>query len=165
MKVNMRKLFQKKLSQPQRTDIFMTSQREEEEPHLKIAVQFEAAEKLNNFLKEKGLPERWGIPLLIEYGLSDEGEGELEKLRGEMQSQMRHLWGKHAIMKFKAYELFTENARITLKLNILLSENRSLKKRLKDEDLQNLVPSNEWDDWDNTVTGKYYSKYIFMNRP
>lgn len=164
MKVDIRKLSQKK-SHVQRTDLFLASQKEEEELHLKIAIQLEAAEKLNNFLKEKGLPERWGIRLLIDYGLSDEGEGELEKLRAEMQSQMRHFWGKHAIVKFRAYELFTENARITFKLNILLSENRSLKRRLKDEGLQDLVPGNEWDDWDNAATGKYYSKCVFMNRP
>jgi regulator of replication initiation timing len=141
----------------------MTSEKKDEEPHLKIAIQPEAAEKLKYFLKEKGLPERWGVPLLIEYGLSDETEKELGGLKSEMQSQMRDLWRKYGIMKFNAYRFFTENTRISMKLNMLLSENQALKKRLKDERLVDPVPSNEWDDWDNTVTKKYYRKYVCKN--
>jgi len=164
MKVNIRKLFQKKPPQLQSTDVAMTSEKKDEEPHLKIAVQPEVAEKLNRFLKEKGLPERWALPLLVEYGLSDESEEELEKLRLEMQSKMRYLWGKYAIIKFKAYGLSMDNTRITMKLNMLLSENQLLKKRLKDEGFQSLVPNDEWDNWDNTVTAKYYDRYLFINR-
>ncbi|MEM2130090.1 MAG: hypothetical protein QXZ70_05780 [Candidatus Bathyarchaeia archaeon] len=68
--------------------------------------------------------------MLIQYGLSDENEEEMEKLRLEKDSQAgRSLYRDYVVMKFKAYEYFMENKRITMKLNILLSENRLLKKK------------------------------------
>ncbi|MEM1563728.1 MAG: hypothetical protein QW161_03535 [Candidatus Bathyarchaeia archaeon] len=47
-----------------------------EKVRLKIAIPYEIAEKLRQFLKEKGILESQGIPLLIHYGLSDESEEE-----------------------------------------------------------------------------------------
>jgi hypothetical protein len=164
MKANIRKLYRKRAAQPNTVGLITALEKNRKEPHLKITIQSEAAEKVKNFLNEKGLPERWGLPLLIEYGLSEETEKELDKLKSEMQLQMRELWRKYALMKFKAYGLFTENTRITMKLNMLLSENWSLKKRLKDERLLEPVPSNEWDGWSKTVTENYYRKYVCKNR-
>jgi len=164
MKANIRKLYRKRAAQPNTVGLITALEKNRKEPHLKITIQSEAAEKVKNFLNEKGLPERWSVPLLIEYGLSDETEKELDKLKSEMQSQMRELWRKYALMKFKAYGVFTENTRITMKLNMLLSENWSLKKRLKDESLLEPVPSIEWDVWSNTVTENYYRKYVCKNR-
>jgi len=135
-----------------------------EKARLKVAIPHEVAEKLEQFLKEKGLPERQGIPLLIEYGLSDESEEELEKLKTEKQSQMGHLWGSHAIMKFKAYEYFMENNAIIMRLPFLLSKNRSLKLRLEKEGLQSCVSQDELDSWDESKVNEFYCKYVFTNR-
>ena len=164
MKASIRGLHRKKVAQPKSTDLITAVEKNREERHLKITIQTDLAEKLRKFLKEKALSERWGVPLLIEYGLSDETEKDLDELKSDMQSQMRELWRKYALMKFKAYGLFTENTRITMKLNMLLSENWSLKKRLKDERLLEPVPSNEWDGWSKTVTENYYRKYVCKNR-
>ena len=164
MKASIRGLHRKKVAQPKSIDLITAVEKNREERHLTITIQTDLAEKLRKFLKEKALSERWGVPLLIEYGLSDETEKDLDELKSDMQSQMRELWRKYALMKFKAYGLFTENTRITMKLNMLLSENWSLKKRLKDERLLDPVPSNEWDGWSNTVTENYYRKYVCKNR-
>jgi len=164
MKPHIRRLLQRKTSPVKSTYLAINPEDRDKGLPLKIVVQSEIAEKLDSFLKEKGLPEREGIQTLIEYGLSDEDEEELEKLRSEKESQVSYMHGKYATMKFRAYELFVENRRITMKLNMLLSENRLLKKRLKDEGLQDPVSKDEWDDWDKDATEKYYRKYVFLNR-
>jgi len=89
VKINIRKLLRRKqASQSKRVD-FITALNEIEsrgKACLKAAIPYEAAEKLNQFLKDKGLPERRGIPLLIKYGLSDESVEELGKLKLEKES-------------------------------------------------------------------------------
>ena len=135
-----------------------------EKARLKVTIPHEVAEELEQFLKEKGLPERQGIPMLIRYGLSDESEEELAKLKSERQSQIGYLWGTYCTMKFRAYEYFMENKELTMKLQFLLSENRSLKMRLKKEGLQSYVLKHDWDDWDKVVVEDYYRKYVFMSR-
>jgi hypothetical protein len=154
MKTNVIGLFQKKMPQTKRE----ASKSTREEPHLRVAIPPEASAKLNQFLQEKGLPEMLGVPLLIEYGLPNESEKELGELRLEMQEQMGSLWGKYATTKFEAHELSMENTRIAMKLNLMLSENRVLKKRLTEEGLQ--VPNDEWDNWDSSATMKYYRRYV-----
>jgi len=167
MKNQRRKNFQQKQASPSRRGDVISALEEiesREKTRLKIAIPYEAAEKLDRFLKEKGLPYREGIPLLITYGLSDETAEELEKLKSEKESQMGRLWGTYAIMKFRAYEYFVENNAITMRLSFLLSENRSLKRMLEKEGLQDRIPKDEWDNWDKATIEDYYRKYVFKNR-
>jgi len=113
-------------------------------------------------LKEKGIPESQGIPLLIQYGLSGENEEELEKLKDEMRSENgRNLWGEYAVIKFRAYEYFMENKVMVMNLPRMLDENRMLKWRLEMKGLTELIPKDEWDNWDQSVIDAYYKKYVF----
>ncbi|MGQ9743866.1 MAG: hypothetical protein ACUVQW_04540 [Candidatus Bathycorpusculaceae bacterium] len=135
-----------------------------EKARLRVAIPHAAAEKLEQFLKEKGLSERQGIPLLIEYGLSDESEEELDKLRLEKESQIHHMYGTYCNMKFRAYEYFMENKAITIRLSFLLSKNQSLKQKLVEEGLQSYLSQDEWDNWNEAEVNEFFRKYVFMNR-
>ena len=136
-----------------------------EKLRVRIAIPYETAEKVRRFLKEKGMLESQGIPLLIQYGLLSESEEELEKLRNEMRSEnARNLWGEYAVMKFRAYEYFVENKVMVMNLSKMLDENRMLKRRLEIEGLEKLIPRDEWDSWDESVADAYYRKYVFGGR-
>jgi hypothetical protein len=167
MKIDRRESSQKEQdSKRQRADLITALEAIEsrEKARLKVTIPREAAEKLEKFLSDKGLPRRQGIVLLISYGLSDESKEELEKLRLEKESQMRYLWGTYCNMKFRAYEYFMENKAITIRLSSVLSKNRSLKLRLKEKGSQNYVFKDEWDNWDETRVNEFFHKYVFMNR-
>ena len=135
-----------------------------EKARLKVVIPYETAKRLEQFLKEKGLPKRQGIPIIIEYGLSDESEEELQKLKSEKESQTHDLYGTYCIMKFRAYEYLMENKAITMRLSFMLSENRSLKHRLKEQGLQSYVAEDEWDKWDEAKMNEFFQKYVFMDR-
>jgi hypothetical protein len=136
-----------------------------EKVRVRIAIPYETAEKVRRFLKEKGILESQGIPLLIQYGLSSESEGELERLKNEMRSEnARNLWGEYAVMKFRAYEYFMENKAMVMNLSKMLDENRMLKRRLEIEGLTKLIPGDEWDSWDKSIVDAYYRKYVFGGR-
>jgi len=135
-----------------------------EKARLKVSIPHAAAEKLEQFLKEKGLFERQGIPLLIEYGLSDESEEELDKLRLEKESQIHHMYGTYCNMKFRAYGYFMENKALTMRLSSLLFKNQSLKQKLAEEGLQSYLSQDEWDRWDEAKVNEFFSKYVFMYR-
>jgi hypothetical protein len=58
-----------------------------------------------------------------------------------------------------------ENKVLARALIFLLSENQSLKTRLKGEGLQSCVSQDEWDNWDNAmIDDYYYRKYVFGDR-
>jgi metal-responsive CopG/Arc/MetJ family transcriptional regulator len=166
MKTNKKFLRKDKSSQSRRPDLITALEAitARENIHLEVAIPNEIAEKLDHFLKEKGLTEREGILILFEHGLSEEGERELAKLESEMRLQISDLSGKYATKKFLAHEYFIENKEITLRLRFLLSENRFLKERMKKEGLQTHVPKDEWDNWDEPVIRDYYRKYVFTSR-
>ncbi|HVP92936.1 MAG TPA: hypothetical protein VMS94_04255 [Acidobacteriota bacterium] len=162
-----KKLFRKdKPSQSRRPDLVTALEAitAREKVHLEIAISYEIAEKLDHFLKERGLTEREGILILIEHGLPEESEEELAKLESEMRSQISDLSGKYATKRFLAHEHFIENKEITLRLRFLLSENRFLKERMKKEGLQTHVPKDEWDNWDEPIIRGYYQRYVFTSR-
>jgi len=137
-----------------------------EKVYVRVILPYEAAEKVKRFLKEKGILESQGIPLLIQYGLSSESEKELERLKREMNSEAaaQKLWSEYAVMKFRAYEYFMENKNMVMRLSSMLQENRMLKRRLKAKGMQKLVPKDEWDGWDESVLNSYYQKYVFGSR-
>jgi hypothetical protein len=136
-----------------------------EKVRVRIAIPYETAEKVRRFLKEKGILESQDIPLLIQYGLLSESEGELERLKNEMRSEnARNPWGEYAVMKFRAYEYFMENKAMVMNLSKMLDENRMLKRRLEMEGLTKLIPGDEWDSWDKSIVDAYYRKYVFGGR-
>jgi hypothetical protein len=128
---------------------------------LKVDIPHEAAEKMNQFLREKGLLNAHGIQILIEYGLSEESEEELGRLKSEMQAQTPHLWRDYAAMLRRIRECLIENYVMTLKLRSLLTQNRLLKKRLEEEGLQSYIAGDEWDE---TKLSNFYTKYVLVNR-
>jgi len=167
MKIN-KNFSRKELSpKPHQNDLISALEAIEsrEKVHIKVAIPYEAAEKLSHFLKEKGIPESQGIPLLIQYGLSSESEEKLESLKNEMKSKAaQNLWGKYAVMKFRAYEYFMENKAMVMRLPNILNENKSLKRRLKTKGLRKLIPKDEWDNWNKLRIDNFYRKYIFTSR-
>jgi hypothetical protein len=137
-----------------------------EKVHIKIVIPYETAKELSRFLKEKGILESQGVPLLIQYGVSSESEEELERLKREMNSKAaQNLWGEYAVIKFKAYEYLMENKAMVMRLSNMLYENRLLKRRLQLKGLQKLIPKDEWDSWDESVIDSYYHKYVFGKSP
>jgi hypothetical protein len=136
-----------------------------EKVRIRVKVPYETAKKVTLFLGEKGIPKSQGIPMLIQYGLSDESKEELERLKDEMESENgRNLWGEYAVMKFRVYEYFMENKVMVINLPRMLDENRMLKRRLEMEGLTELIPKDEWDNWDKSVIDAYYRKYVFGER-
>jgi len=167
MKIDQRKSSRKEqVSQRRHVDLITALEEIEsrEKARLKVTIPREVAEKLKRLLKEKGLLERQGIVLLISYGLSDESEEELEKLKLEKETQMHHLYGTYCVMKFRAYEYFMGNKAITMRLSFLLSKNQSLKQELVEEGLQSCISQDEWDNWDEAKVNEFFRKYVFMNR-
>jgi len=167
MKLDRRKpSFDKKASQRGHVDLITALEEIEsqEKTRLKVVISKEAAKKLEQFLTEKGLPKKQCISLLIRYGLSDESEEELEKLKLEKESQMHHMYGSYCNMKFRAYEYFITNKAMTIRLSFLLSKNRSLKQKLIKEGLQKCASKDEWDGWDELKVNEFFCKYVFMNR-
>lgn len=158
--------YREEISQKRRADLISVLEEidSHEKSRLKVAIPFEAAKKMEVFLEEKGLTRRQGIQMLIEYGLSEENEEELENLESERKSQIHYLYGNYCRMKFQAYEFFMENKVLAMKLRFLLSENQLLKNRLKCDDLRSYVSQDEWDNWNEALIENYYRKYVFANR-
>ncbi|MEM3365770.1 MAG: hypothetical protein QXM93_05055 [Candidatus Methanomethyliaceae archaeon] len=151
-------------SQDRRSDLISALEEVEnrKKARLKVSIPYEVAEKISQFLKEKGIEESQGIPLLFQYGLSENSDKELESLKIEMKTEpAQKLWGEYAVMRFKTYEYFIKNKTMVMKLSSMLQENRALKRRLEAEGLQELIPKDEWDCWDRSIIEAYYRKYVF----
>jgi len=152
----------KKKNEGRKKDILsiLEESRRENKRHLKIPISEGIARELHDFLKEKGLNKTEGIEKLIEYGLTDESEEELELLRVEKEAQMSQLGRRYSVMRFKTYEYFFENKNLSIKLNLMLKENRSLKTRLeKVTDRFNNV--DEWDSWGEDKIDDFLKRYVF----
>jgi hypothetical protein len=161
MKMNIFSRFKKK-SKSGKKDILsiLEESRRENKKHLKISMSEVTARELHAFLKEKGLNKTDGTEKLIEYGLSDESEEELEILRMEKESQMSQLGRQYSVMRFKTYEYYLENKNLTMKLRSMLKENRSLKVRLgKVTDRFSTV--DEWDSWSEEKIDELLKRYVF----
>lgn len=169
MKINKNISSEEHSPNPRRHDLIgvLESIERREKVHLRITVPYEIAAELSHFLKEKGILESQGIPLLIRYGLSNESKEEIERLKIEMKSEeARRLWGEYSVMKFKTYEYLMENKAMAMNLPNMLYENKLLKRRLKTKGLQKqkFTSKDKWDYWDESVIDRYYRKYVFANR-
>jgi len=112
-------------------------------------------------LNEKGLPWKEGIVLLLIYGLSDETQEELKQLRQERESKLFKISQAYSVMRFRLYEYSQENKALTMKLRLMLNENRSLKKTLEKEGVGCEIPKDDWDNWDVAKIDNYYRRYVF----
>ena len=134
-----------------------------EKARLRIAVPSEGAGQVTRFLKEKALPWRRGIILLISHGLSEETPEELEKLRSQKELDINWLSKTYSTMSFRTYEYSEVNRVLTMKLRSMLNENRMLKQAIEKAGFCN-VPEDEWDKWSEATVKGYYLKYVFRSQ-
>lgn len=129
-----------------------------------VEVPRDLATKVDEFLKSRSLFPKSGFPLLIEIGIALAETKNLEEARSEMRSQGKELRRGYAQMKFQAYEYFTANKGLTMRLRQTLRENRALKATLVEESHGELVPNDPWDDWDEKRIDEFYENYVFKSR-
>jgi len=132
-----------------------------EKAHLEIVIPANSREQVAQFLKDKGFQWRQGIALLIAYGLSDETEEELEKLRLEKELKLDWLSRTYATMRFKTYQYSEENCVLTMNLRSMLRENQALKQFWEKQDLSNYFSKDEWAE---ATVEEYYRKYVFRKQ-
>ncbi|MCQ5362460.1 MAG: hypothetical protein NO482_03445 [Candidatus Methanomethylicia archaeon] len=122
-------------------------------------------EKLNQFLLEKGFFAIDAIPVLIKYGLSSQDEDDLRVLKSEMEKELPKLDVQYTVLRFKIYQYFKVNQTLTMRLNILLAENRKLKEMCRRYGILNPGSKDEWDEWGAEKIGELYSRYLYVKRP
>jgi hypothetical protein len=115
--------------------------------------------ELFSFLEHKGYlafgQETKGIAQLLRYGLSEKNRSELEKNKSELDLS------QYAGMRFELYQCYQDNNTVTLGLSMSLAENRKLKQALRTEGLDNLVPQDDWDNWDDRFIKTFFQRYVF----
>jgi hypothetical protein len=137
----------------------MDARREKGALRLRIAMTGEFYDRLLNFLKEKGYTacrqEQEGIAMLIEYGLSKNRKGDLEKISKKMMAS------DYPSMRYECYKYFKRNQAITIGLRSHLEKNRALKKKLKRNGVKSNISKDKWDKWDGRFINSLYRKYVF----
>ena len=128
--------------------------------NLNLRVPRSFQESLKRFMKEHGLDPKFDLRKILEYGLVQESDEELEKLEIERLDLSSEVNSKYAIMKFKAYEHFKENQTLAQGLPSLVSENESLRRLLHNRGLDESVES----EWSNKKIVEFQMKYLFRNR-
>jgi hypothetical protein len=124
----------------------------------------ELAKKLDRFLCEKGFRVSDAAPVLIEYGLNSLDEGALKELGGERERELPKLETNYAVVRFQAYQCFMINQAIVMRLHILLSENRRLKKLCMAEGMMGAaMVKDAWESWGAAEVDSFYKRYVFVN--
>jgi hypothetical protein len=111
--------------------------------HLKLKVPRSFQEALKKFVKEYGLHPKFDVRKILEYGLVEESDLELERLEIERLDPSSEVNSKSAIIKFKTYENFVYNKSRAQGLPFLVSENGSLRRVLYEKGLVD-SPENKW---------------------
>lgn len=129
--------------------------------HLKLAMSDDFHARFYGFLEERGFlcygHEKPGIALLIDYGLSEESRDELARNVSDMEAVM----SRYAATRYRVHDCYEENSAIASGLRIMLAVNKSLKRRLKEAGLGNLVDEDDWDSWGEETVSSFYRKYVF----
>ena len=128
--------------------------------NLKLSVPRSFHESLKKFMKEHGLDPKFDVRKILEYGLAEESDEELERLEIERLDSSSVVHFKYAITKFKAYENLTYNKALALGLQFLVSENESLRRVLHEECLANSPESK----WTRERIDDFQRKYVFGNK-
>jgi len=125
--------------------------------HLKLRVPRSFQESLKKFVKEHGLHPKFDVRKILEYGLVEESDVELERLEMERLDPSSEVNSKSAVMKFKTYENFVYNKSRAQGLPSLVSENGSLRRVLYEKGLVD-SPENKWT---KAKIDDFQSKYCF----
>ena len=128
---------------------------------LRVVTSFEFYNEVYEFLKQTGLT-CWGndkkaIPLFLQFGLSEESREELERIKGEFLK----VSSRYAAMSFQTSEYYAKSSTIAMGLRQHLSENKSLKRSLRERGLGEYVSEDEWDNWDDNFINELYRRYVF----
>jgi hypothetical protein len=125
--------------------------------HLKLFVPRGFADTLRKFVKDHGLDPKFDARKILEYGLVQESDEELERLERERCQPSSEVHTNYAITKFKAYENLVNNKALTLKLQFLVSENERLKRILLEKGLIDSIET----EWTKEKINEFQEKYLF----
>jgi hypothetical protein len=128
--------------------------------HLKLFVPRGFADTLRKFVKNHGLDPKFDVRKILEYGLAQESDEELERLERERCQPSSEVHTNYAITKFKAYENLMDNKALTLKLQFLVSENERLKRLLLEKGLIDSIET----EWTKEKINEFQEKYLFLDR-
>jgi hypothetical protein len=128
--------------------------------NLKLSVPRTFHESLKKFMKEHGLDPKFDVRKILEYGLAEESDEELERLEIERLNPSSEVHSMYAITKFKAYENLMYNKALVLELQSLVSENESLRRVLHEKGLVNSPESK----WTRERIDDFQRKYVFGNK-
>ena len=125
--------------------------------HLKLSVPRSFYETLKKFIKDHGLDPKFDVRKIVEYGLTEESDKELERLEKERCQPSSEVHTNYAVTKFKAYENLMDNKALTLKLQFLVSENERLRGRMFEKGLIDSVIGG----WTKEKIDRFQRKYLF----
>lgn len=137
---------------------------EAEAARISVALNEGTVERLKHFLMEKNFFATDALPVLIEYGLASEDENSLRALREEREKELPKIDAEYAVLRFQTYQCFKVNQMITIRLHLLLAENRSLKELCQLQGIRNHCARDPWDDWGPEKISELYGRYVFVNR-
>ena len=128
--------------------------------NLKLKVPRSFQESLKKFVKEHGLDPKFDVRKILEYGLGEESDAELERLEMERLDPSSEVNSKSAVTKFKTYENLVYNKSRAQGLPFLVSENESLRRVLYEKGLVDSPESK----WTKEKIDYFQRKYVFGNR-
>jgi len=129
--------------------------------HLKLSVPRDSADALKKFVKDHGLHPKFDVRKILEYGLVQESDEELERLERERCQPSSRAHTDYAITKFKAYENLMDNKALTVKLQFLVSENERLRRLLHEKGLIDSIET----EWTKEKIDMFQRKYLFGQKP
>lgn len=115
---------------------------------------------LKKFINEHGLDPKFDVRKILEYGLAEESDEELDRLERERCQPTSKVNTEYAVTKFKAYESLMDNKPLAQGLPHLVSENESLRRVLYEK---GLIDSPE-SEWTREKITNFQRKYVFGNR-
>jgi len=68
---------------------------------------------------------------------------------------------RYAALNFRTSEYYAPNNDIAVGLRLHLQENKSLKRELKENGMEEYVSEDEWDKWDENFINELYRRYVF----
>jgi len=125
--------------------------------HLRLSVPRGFYNELRNFIKDHGLHPKFDVRKILEYGLTEESDEELQRLETERLQPTSEVHANYSVTKFEAYENLMENKALTLKLPFLVPENERLRKLMFEKGLIDTVET----EWTEGKIDELQRKYLF----
>jgi len=129
--------------------------------HLRLSVPRVFVDTLKKFVKDHGLHPKYDVRKIVEYGLAQESDKELERLERERCQPSSKVYTNYAITKFQAYESLMDNKALTLKLQFLVSENDRLRRLM----LEKGLTASAVTEWTKEKIDEFQRKYLFGQKP